>query len=259
MPEWSFFDANAMVGATLVPPPGALRDAGALLRAMDHYGIQEALVYHHAGSYTDMNRRTLEMMRQSKRLWPCWVLPVSYQTIGEKLEDAVDRMLEAGVKAARFVAEEGSHTATLHLRHWQYGELLDRLDRHKVPLMLSAEHFDTPAAATGYGWDEIHELCKAYPDMPVVLLQPRGLHQAPLIALMRRHRNLYFTIPWFGLFRQLENLVDMFGAERALFGANMPYTDPGLPLGMVNYGKFTVAQKKLIAGDNLRRLLRNVS
>jgi predicted TIM-barrel fold metal-dependent hydrolase len=259
MPEWRFFDCNAMIGNTLAPLPAPLLDAGALLREMDRFGIEEALFHHHAPSKSEMNRLTLMAAKTSKRLTPCWVMPVSPVRVDENIEDQVDAMLEAGVRAARFVPDEGPQAAPLTLRIYALEKVFEKLNRHRVPVMIAAEHFQTPMAATTYGWDQVYDICTAFPALPLILLQPRYAAQTPLIAALRLHQNLYFTIPWYGLFHQVESIVQMFGPERALFGTNLPHIDPALPVGMVNYGLFTVEQKKLIAGDNLRRLLRSVS
>jgi predicted TIM-barrel fold metal-dependent hydrolase len=259
MREWKFFDCNAMIGNTLVPVPAPLLDAGALLHEMDRFGIEATLFYHNAPSKHEMNHLTLETARKSKRLVPCWVLPVAPVRVRDKIEDQVDAMLEAGVRAARFVPDEGPQAAPLTLRVYALEKVFEKLNRHRVPVMIAAEHFQMPVAANTYGWDQVNEICTAFPALPLILLQPRYAAQTPLIAAMRRHRNLYFTIPWYGLFHQLESIVEMFGPERALFGTNLPHIDPALPVGMVNYGSFTVQEKKQIAGDNLRGLLRNIA
>jgi len=245
-----------MVGNTLVPQPAPLLTGDALLRELDRFGIDQVLFYHHANSKEEMNRLTLQTAQSSKRLVPCWVLPISPVTLHERLEDHVDRMLQAGVYAARFVPDEGPPAAPMSLRVYALERMFGRLNRHRVPIMMPAEHFQTPLAATTYGWDQVNAICEAFPDIPVILLQPRYAAQAPMIALMRRCPNLYFTIPWYGLFRQVESIVAMFGPERALFGTNLPYIDPALPIGMIHYGKLTREQKILIAGENLRRLLK---
>lgn len=258
MITWKFFDCNAMVGNTLVPTPAPLPTGEVLLKDMDYFGIEQALFYHNASSKEEMNRLTLETAKKSKRLVPCWILPTSPVAVDESLKDHVDEMLQAGVRAARFVPDEGPQAAPMTLRVYALGKMFERLNQHRVPIMFSAEHFQMPVAAETYGWDQVDGICGNFPDIPVILLQPRYAAQAPLIEAMRRHRNLYFTIPWYGLFRQVESIVKMFGTERLLFGTNLPYIDPALPIGMVSYGLLTPEQKAPIAADNLRRLLGGV-
>ncbi|MCI0422158.1 MAG: amidohydrolase family protein, partial [Acidobacteria bacterium] len=152
----------------------------------------------------------------------------------------------------------GPHAAPMTLRVYALEKIFERLNRHRVPTLIPAEHIHTPVAAATYGWDQVHAICEAFPEIPLVLLQPRYAAQAPMIALMRLHRNLYFTIPLYGLFRQMESIVATFGPERVLFGTNLPHSDPALPIGMVHWGILTREQKILIAGENLRHLLDGV-
>ena len=49
-----------------------------------------------------------------------------------------------------------------------------------------------------------------------------------------------------------------FGAERLLFGSFLPVSDPLVPIGMVLDADLSEEEKRLIAGDNLRRLLEGV-
>ena len=255
MPAWKFFDCDVMIGATLVPEPAPVRTAGELVREMDRFGIDRALVYHYHRLKSRMNRLTLDDVKTSARLIPCWALPIAPDALDEKLEDHVDEMLAAGVKAARFVPDSGPTAGPMTLRRFAMDGVLARLNRHRIPLLVPADHFPAP---TPYGFDQIHEICEAYPDIPLVLLQLRFSTQAQLIPLMRRHANLCFTIGWFGLFRQVESMAKMFGPERLLYGSGLPVGDPATGIGMVNWGKFSEREKELIAGGNLMRLLERV-
>ena len=255
MPPWKFFDCDVMTGSTLVPEPAPLRTAGELLREMDRFGIDRSLVYHYHRLKSRMNRLTLDDVSTSWRLIPCWALSMAPEALDEKLEGHVDELLAAGAKAARFVPNSGPTAGPMTLRRFALDGVLARLNRHRIPLLIPADHFPAPAP---YGFDQIHAICETYPDIPVILLQLRFSTQAQLIPLMRRHANLRFTIGWFGLFRQVESLAKIFGAERLLYGSGLPVGDPATGIGMVNWGKFTTREKELIAGGNLERLLGDV-
>ena len=247
-----------MLGNTLVPQPAPLLTVPDLLREMDRFGIDRALIWHHDRLKSRMNRLTLEDSRSSRRLVPCWALPIAPILLDEKLEGHVDEMLRAGVKAARFVPDEGPTAGPMTLRLYQLEAVFERLDQHRVPLLITGEHFQTPQTSATYGFDQVDAICSAYPNIPVVLLQVRYSTQAPLLALMHRHLNLHFTISWFGLFRQVESVVKMFGPERLLYGSGLPAGDPAMGIGMVHYGKLSPSEKELIAGGNLSRLLESV-
>jgi predicted TIM-barrel fold metal-dependent hydrolase len=193
MSEWRFFDCNAMVGNTLVPPAAPLLTVGALLREMDRFGIEQALFCHNNTSKEGINQLTLKTAKMSERLTPCWALPIAPVAIDERLETHVEEMLASGVRSTRLVSDFGPSAPPITLRVWELEKLFEELNRHRVPILLDAEHFETPLAANSYGWDQVDAICRNFPGIPVVLLQLRYAAQAPLIAAMRRHKNLYFT------------------------------------------------------------------
>jgi predicted TIM-barrel fold metal-dependent hydrolase len=261
-----FFDCNAMIGPTVTPLPGGTLDAGTLLAEMDRLEIERTLFFHYAFDMSEakkeMNRLTLAAARESPRLIPSWVLETVPTRLGEKLEDQIDRMLEAGIKAARIYPDEGPPAAPLSLKIYLLEKLYDRMNQHRVPLLIPDDclqsiptaHSATPQAS----YDDIHAICQNFPDLPVVILQPTYNSQAQLLLLGQRHRNLHFSIPIYGLFREVENTAKIIGADRMLFGTNVPLFDPSLGMGIILYAALEDRDKALIASGNLERLLESV-
>jgi predicted TIM-barrel fold metal-dependent hydrolase len=262
MPRVKLFDANAMIGTTLGAAPAPLPDAAALTREMDRFGIEQALAWHYGfGSQAKplMNRRTLEAVRSASRLSPCWVLKTAPTMRGEKLEDQVRQLREAGSRAARVFADEGPTAGPLALAAFEAGPLLAALASRRVPLLLPSDSLAGAAGPYAYTFDRIDSICREYPALPVVLLEPRYRVQPQLIALLRRHPRLYVTISGLGMFRQLESLCAMVGVSHFLFSTNLPYSDPALPIGSLLYSGLSLADKERVGGENLRRLLAEVN
>ena len=59
-------------------------------------------------------------------------------------------------------------------------------------------------------------------------------------------------------FTGIETIVKNFGAKRLIFGTNMPYFYIPVSISALQYAELTLEEKQLIAGDNLRNLLREV-
>jgi len=55
--------------------------------------------------------------------------------------------------------------------------------------------------------------------------------------------------------RQLEEFGRTFGAERLLFGTNLPYYTPGAALAVLAYARLSEAERARVAGGNLKLLL----
>jgi len=260
-----FFDCNVMIGPTVTPLPGGTLGVQDLLDEMDRLGIERTLFFHYSfdiDAKKEMNRLTLAAARESARLVPTWVLATTPTRIGEKLEDQVDQMLGAGVRAARVYADEGPSAGPLSLKVYMLEKLYDRMNQHRVPLLVPDEYLNSeptphsPPPRAGY--DDIHTICESFPDLPVVILQPTYNSQPQLLVLAQKHRNLHFTIPIYGLFREVENTAAIIGADRLLFGTNMPMLDPSLGMGLILYAAMNDRDKALIAGGNLKRLLDSV-
>ena len=116
-----------------------------------------------------------------------------------------------------------------------------------------------PEGTARYGLEDIDAICTEFPDLPIILLRTHRSLQTQLVLMMRKHKNLYFTHALNTLYGQLERVVEMMGVDRVLFGSQMPYWDPSLPMGMLNYAELTPEQKRRIAGANLRQLLDRVN
>lgn len=53
--------------------------------------------------------------------------------------------------------------------------------------------------------------------------------------------------------------VRSFGAERLLFGSFVPVNDPCAAIGMILDADISEAEKRLVAGENLSRIIAEVS
>jgi uncharacterized protein len=260
-----FFDCNVMIGQTVVPTPNAIPDARTLLAEMDRLQIDQVLFFHYAFTMdqkNDMNRLTLAAARQSDRLVPAWVSSSAVTRMGEKLEDQIDRMLDAGVKAARVFPDEGPSAGPLCLKPFMLENLYARMNQHRIPLLIADEYLHGQATLSSpnpeASYDDIEGICRNFPNLPVVVLQPAYNSQQFLLTLAQRHKNFYFSMPIYGLFRELENTAAIIGADRILFGSNMPVADPSLGIGMILYADMNDGNKQMIAGGNLARLLEAV-
>ncbi len=77
-----------------------------------------------------------------------------------------------------------------------------------------------------------------------------------LIAAAQKNNNLYLDLacsyPYFGI---IEKLVSEVGAEKIVFGSDMPILDASVTLGRLLYAKISDEQKKRILGQNMADLL----
>ena len=251
MADWSYFDCDVMIGKSRIPITDEMADTSELLKQMDRYGIDNTLFYYRDG----VNLRGAGEAAKSDRVDLCWVLSVTLRGPGDRLTDEVDRLTDSGAKAARFLASDGPSDPPLLIKPFLLGKLYERLEQRRTPLLLEgAPLYRTEGTAT-YSLEDVDAICASFPELPVILLRTHRSLQTQLAVLMRKHQNLYFTHALNTLYGQLEQVVELVGADRVLFGSQAPYWDPSLPIGMLNYAELSTEKKKLVAGDNLRRLL----
>jgi predicted TIM-barrel fold metal-dependent hydrolase len=101
-------------------------------------------------------------------------------------------------------------------------------------------------------------IARDYPNARIILghsgVTLKGCEEA--IGVARRHDNLYLDTgcsqPHFGM---IERFVAEVGADRVLFGSDMPLLEPAAQLGRIAYAKIRDSEKAMIFGGNLKRLL----
>lgn len=75
---------------------------------------------------------------------------------------------------------------------------------------------------------------------------------------MKLSENYYLDVSGYGIFRHgmLRHAIDLFGAERFLYGSDYPTCNPGMYLGGVLLDNLiTDSEKELILAKNAKRVL----
>lgn len=135
------------------------------------------------------------------------------------------------------------------LSPWVVGELCEWLIRHRLPLLVW--HEET-------GWDSLGTLASAFPALHIIVeTQVRKVfyHLRPLFALMRAFPNVMLETSNLTGIDSVSFAVRAFGAERLLFGSFLPANDPLAAMGMIADADIAEEEKRLVAGDNVRRLI----
>ncbi|MBI2440255.1 MAG: amidohydrolase family protein [Lentisphaerae bacterium] len=250
------FDSCVTMGRIVHSGLPSLTSAN-ILAMLDRYGIAEALVHeHHARTVYPRehgNQRLLTEISGLERLHPVWVLEPPAQPGLAAARAAVSAMRSAGVRAARFPLNRAPLLA------WLWEDLCAALEERRVPCFLDFGADSTRGSLRDDQANELRNLALAHPRLPLILshvMGGLGLHYA-VVPLIRRVSNLYLDIT--GILEFWRTVAYEVGAERVLFATGAPFTDPGILVSNVQYdARLTLPQKKLIAGDNLRRLLQSV-
>lgn len=260
MKDHDFFDANAFIGCAPRPEPMTFHTKADLLAELDYYHINEVVVTHavardyHSGFG---NALLAEELEGERRLHSCWVLPVHTHPDLPPVDQMVDEMLNSGVRIARVYPP---HRVPQTITPWLGHEVFRTLEAHRVPVLLTDSDLGAwpDQVRKGFTTETVYDLCKAFPALPIIVVRFNYQLMTAIYPLLREFDNLYLEISNYTTHRGVELLVKDFGSGRLIFGTGMPMQNPGAALALVRYAGMADAEKRDIAGSNLRRLMSEV-
>ena len=255
--NWNFFDARATVGRHVRLQEGQPHTADDLLAEMDHYGIAEALVVdslsreHHPAAG---NRRVLEVTADRPRLHPAWAALPSGTDEQPAPEAMLRQMREHRVGAVMLFTGQ----YRIRLSDWCIDDLLEPMAEAGVPLFLCPDEIGpTLSGQDVTDWDAVVALCRRWPTLPVVVTEFRiRQSQRTVYRALDACRNLRIELSGYWLHHGVEYITKRWGSERLVFGSAWPRLGPHMTLTTLACADIDDADKRKIAGDNLRELIR---
>mgnify|MGYP006277683905 CR=1 FL=1 len=256
MSDIKFFDAFCTVGRHLRSKAGEPFSADDLLAGMDRVGISEALVVDCLSRESHPahgNRRVRQVVEDRPRLHPAWsALPHGGADEQVRPAELIERMRRHRVGALfLFPAQHG-----YVLSDWAVDDFVAPLAHAGVPVFVNFNQAGN-LALDACRWDELADFCRRRPDLPVVLTEWRIRRRNRLLyRALDACPNLHVELSGYWLYRGIEYLTKNWGAERLIFGSNWPHLGQDCTAATVTMAEVSEADRRLIAGDNLRRLIR---
>lgn len=248
--EMRFFDANIWLGEPEGFPLAREIAPAKLGEVLEHRFVTGGLVSHWQSKCVSAQDGNAALMRalegQSKNLFAVWTGLPLYPTESGLVPGSAD--LPKNLRAIRIFPK--SHN--FPLVDWCIGTLCEWLIVRSMPLFIQHTEFDWPA---------LYQLAREFPKLTIMVetqTQKILYHTRPLFALMRDCPNVNVELSNFAGAGFIEDAVQKFGAERLIFGSFLPVADPLVPIGMIIDANISEAEKKLIAGDNLRRMIKEM-
>jgi len=247
---WRIIDAHAHLGPTggfHIPHP----DADSMVAMMDRLGIERTLLASHLAISCDAVRGN-DLTAEATRRHPGRLF--GYVVVNPRYPQEVEGELCRGYDVL------GLRGIKLHPTFQDYAVTEPACE----PVWRFAE--ERGALVLSHTWERDERcrpslfaaLAEAHPSVPFILGHsggtPAGKREA--VAVAQAHPNVYLDICGSTLTRaELEWMAAEVGAERILFGTDMPWLDPRFLIGKVAYARLSAEEQRLILGENIVRLM----
>jgi predicted TIM-barrel fold metal-dependent hydrolase len=103
--------------------------------------------------------------------------------------------------------------------------------------------------------EQMERLCATYPRACFIA----GHSTTAYVEVARRHPNLFICTCPFHNWGQTEEFVELYGAERIMFGSDLLDLPIAWGMGQIMYARIPEEAKRKILGENLRGLLEGKS
>lgn len=250
MKDIMFFDANCQLGKPMNSAITYAETTAQLIEKMDYAGVDYALVRHIAmapGGAVYANIRIAEMLEEDKteRLRGVWcVLPEQCGEIPEP-EVFFKQMKMNKIRALTMLPA---------IHRWipcrmSLGRLMDAAKERKIPFLVAPGDYQTQ-------WESLYKMIEEFKDN-IFIIHTCGLWGAErlLRPLLEYYPNVYFEASDYWRPEGLTDLAEKYGAEHLLYGSGYPKYNHGNTMPMLIHTQLSDAEKRLIAGENLKRII----
>jgi len=228
--HYNFFDACCMIGRHVRAGEGDPHTADDLLEDMDRLGIAESLVVDCLSRECHPmpgNRRIVQRTAGQPRLHPAWAaLPHAGDDEQPPPAELLGQMRRHRVGALMLYPAQYCFS----LDDWCVDAFLEPFNEARVPVFINGNEAQSSA-------------CDAI-DFPAAY---RALDACA---------NLHIELSGWWLHRGIETITRRWGARRLIFGSHWPYYGQHMTLATLTTAEIEEDDKRLIAGGNLRELMR---
>lgn len=225
-------------------------DPDSMVRLMDRMGVEALVVAPHLSigpSRTEGNDLALDLVRRYPGRFLGYAVPYPHEP--DTVRDELNRVLDAGLIAIKLHPSMHNYRATDpgYRVAWE-------IARERNTFILThtwkGDQYCTP--------DMLSALAEEFPTVPVLMGHSGGTPAGfpEFIALAQSHPNLYLdTTGSYVTGAWVRQMVAEVGAERVVYGSDIPFIDPRYGLGKVALSGLDDDELDCIMSQNGRRLL----
>jgi len=217
-------------------------DADSLVRQMDRVGIAKAICSHEASMTPEVvfgNDEVLAAMdRHPDRIMG---YAATYPVNDHLGINEVKRCIDAGMTGIKMHnANKIPYTSPKYTAIWRYA------DDNGLLLLLH----------TWGGLDTLEPVFKEYGNTSILLAHAGCTRADDYVKYADEYPHVYLDLAYSGCkYGLVEYFVQQVGAQKIVFGSDMPWMSLGQQIGKVLFADITEEQKRTILVDNPRRIL----
>jgi len=242
-----FFDIKTGIGN--FSKPTQYIESEKLLKIMDTYSIEKAIVYHSLSreiSPIEGNKVLIEEIKKYERLIPSWAISPPDSGDIENFEKYIIEGVEKGVKVFWIF----HNVYRVPLSHYFYSGTFKIIEKLKIPVIIEPTIPFEWQVDSG-DWDGIRLICEKHPDLPVIFSEFRTrYHIRIVLSFLKNYKNFYYDISSCWNYRAVEKLAEITDGEKLIMGTNLPFSDPGQSIGIICTSDLPEKTKNKIAFEN---------
>ena len=247
-------DANVGVGHKN-KRPAPFDTPEELLAEMGRHGVERALVHHQAGETTstmDANELLTEWCSAGGPLTFQWMAGPEADSLAQLQELRRDGRLDN-------VRLHDCAASGLPFVDWLYGDLLEWLQAERIPLWVSMDNEWDPTWLSPMPMTpvtEIMDTLRKFPDLVTVLVGAHYSHAHFVRPFLKLLPNCYVELSRYEVLRDLEKVIDEYGAARFVYGSFYPRYAMGPMLYYIHNIGLGDADLEGICAGNLESILK---
>ena len=255
------FDSNVMIGRYTVFNENSFYKISDLIKYMNYYGIHKVLLYHSLSkeynpeygnnSLSDVVSRLEDNIKS--RLVKCYSIFPRFSKTLPSPENVIRKIKKQDFKVIRIFPKTHSYS----LKKRNFSDYFLEFEKIRMPILVDYGNFlSFKANINNIDWEDVYNICNNYPKIPFILIRPDFVSSIEIYLLLKNTKNLYIEFSAYWSYRAIESICEEFGAERLIFGSNMPHSNPGCALGLLKFANINIVDMKKIAFENLDTLLK---
>ncbi len=240
-----YFDSFAFLGKRQLESEEELWTKSDVIELMDRCGIDAALVYHTmARDYAPIfgNQELIKILKEEPRLFGCYVAMPHFTGEMPPPDVWLEDFNKNKFKAVKIFPQ----THKFEVNSYSLDLMLNMLQAEKIPLLVDI---------TEINFGALEFMATRYPRLPILVQKLYWDQSRQLIPLFAKLNNIHIEFSSYQGFCLPDWFWKQFGAERLLFGSEMPIKTPGAARSLIDYADISEKDKQLIAAGNLMRLL----